>query len=89
MCNAYLTAYAISNFAVQARGIPAVAVVSVVHQAFTDITRKTLSGLAFQISSAARVCGSHADGSNLHKFLHGAALEAQLQAPWDAPRVYL
>lgn len=73
----------------EARGIPAVAVVSVVHQAFTDITRKGLSGLAFQMSSTARACGSQADGSHLHQLLHGAALEAPLQAPWDAPRVYL
>lgn len=69
----------------QARRLPAVAVISVIQQAFTDLTRKHLSGLASQISLAARACASAADVSMLQE----AAGEAHLKAVWEAPRLYL
>jgi hypothetical protein len=70
---------------VQARRIPAVAIINVIERAFTDVTRKHLSMLSSQVSLAAKACASNVEV----RILHEAACEAQLRAPWDASRVYL
>lgn len=70
---------------VQARGIPAVAVVSIAHQAFAAVTRKHLLALASKIALAVEACAPELGVTILQQ----AACEAPLRSPWEAPRVYL